>query len=465
MKIQYKHIVALIYAITLFLDRLDLTLVNIALPTVAKKFNVPITSTDWVNMSFLLALAISMPISGWLADRFGSKKIYVLAMILFGVGSTLCAWAPNLDALILLRFIHGLGGGMLIPVGMTMIYRIYAKSEYASITSFTFIPSLIAPAIAPFLGGILLDVWGWQIVFLFSGPICLILAIIAIIVLHEDTTKTVRAIDWPGFIFFSALLINVFYTLSLIGKRDHLFQIFSDIILLILLIYAFIKSERKTKFPLIDLKYFKNVAFLKANFIQLCFQICHFGAIFLVGMYLQVGLGMSASRAGLIMGMQAFGAIAISRYSVKLFNRNGARTPLVIGFLGIAILSPCIMLIQYISSIIFALVLFFLRGIFSGLCGTPIQTLGVIGFDKHRLSTANTIFNVFRQISISFGVAISSSLMALGMRFVKFDGSVFFSRQHIFAVFGPSFLIISIVALIGVNIVKDLKSSDVSIRE
>src|SRR3990167_5099727 len=208
MRLQYKHIVAIIYTVVLFLDRLDLTIVNITLPTVAKHFHVPLTSTDWINLSFLLALAISIPISGWLGERFGFKKIYVLSMVLFGAGSTLCAWAPNLETLVVLRFAHGIGGGMLIPVGMTLIYRIYDKSEYASITSFTFLPSLIAPAIAPFLGGLLLDSFGWRVVFLFSGPICLVLVVVSIFYLIEEPRKLTKSQDWLGFISSSSILIG-----------------------------------------------------------------------------------------------------------------------------------------------------------------------------------------------------------------------------------------------------------------
>lgn len=143
MRLNYKQKIALIYTAVLFLDRLDLTIVNVALPTIAKHFNVSIVATDWINLAFLLSLAISIPVSGWLGEYYGFKKIFILSMVLFGFGSTLCAVAPNLNALIALRFLQGIGGGMLIPVGMTLIYRAYDKTEYASITSFTYIPSLI----------------------------------------------------------------------------------------------------------------------------------------------------------------------------------------------------------------------------------------------------------------------------------------------------------------------------------
>jgi MFS family permease len=145
--IEYKYIVAVIYTCVLFLDRLELTIVNITLPTLAYYFHVPITRTEWISNSFLLALAIIIPISGWLGDKFGNKKVFTIATAVFGLASLLCAFSPNLWFMISMRFIQGLGGGAIIPVGMTMLYRLFAPAEYASITSFTFIPSLIAQAL------------------------------------------------------------------------------------------------------------------------------------------------------------------------------------------------------------------------------------------------------------------------------------------------------------------------------
>ncbi|MBV9576587.1 MAG: MFS transporter, partial [Gammaproteobacteria bacterium] len=168
--IPYRYIVATIYACVLFLDRLDLTIVNITLPTLAKYFNVSITQTEWVTNGFLLALAISIPISGWLGDRFGDKKVFIIATTIFGIASFLCAYSPNLLTMVALRFLQGIGGGIIIPVGMTMVYRVFNYSEYASITSFIFLPTLIAPALAPSLGGLLIQFASWQWVFLFAAP-------------------------------------------------------------------------------------------------------------------------------------------------------------------------------------------------------------------------------------------------------------------------------------------------------
>lgn len=457
-KLQYKHIVAIIYTVILFLDKLDLTVVNVTFPTVARYFHVSIVDTDWINMSFLLALAISIPISSWLGERFGLKKIYIIAIIIFGLSSTLCIGAPNLTSLYLLRFFQGIGGGLLIPVGMTMLYRTYEKSEYASITSFTFLPSLIAPAIAPFIGGILVQSFGWRFVFMFTGPICLLLAILAILILKESQSKQTNPLDWIGFLLGSLLLMSIFYSLSQISKPHHAYILVLALIFFVSLTYLFIQWENKQTFPLINLQFFKNKIFRMANLVQLCFQICHFGAIFIVGLYLQVGIGFSPSKAGLIMGMQAFGAMVTSRPSVRLFNSFGPRLPLMLGFIGIAILSPCIMLIQNSDMLIFGMLLFFIRGIFSGLCGTPIQTLSVIDFSSENLAQVNSIFNIGRQIGINLGIAISSIMISLGLAYVGLHNTNVIPPNLALTVFFLGFLIITIISCLGILFVQNLRN-------
>jgi len=456
-RFQYKHTVAIVYTIVLFLDRLDLTIINVALPTIANYFGVAIIATDWISMAFLLALSVSIPISSWLGDRFGLKKIYISAVILFGLTSSLCACATNFNSLIFLRFLQGIGGGLLIPVGMTMLYRIYDKAEYASITSFTFIPSLIAPSIAPFLGGILLDCFGWRYIFLLSGPICLVLAVFALIVLKEDPHRSIIPFDWIGFLLSASLLVDIFFTLSLISRNGLYDGVFIGITIFLILIICFIWWERRISHPLIDLSFFNSNIFVRANLIQLCFQACHFGAIFLVSIYLQVAIGMSASITGLIMGMQAVGAMTTSRYSVRLFNKYGPKVPIIVGLAGVAILSPCIMIIQHPNMITFGIVLFFIRGIFSGLCGSPIQTLSIIDFSKEKIGQVNSIFNACRQVAISLGIAISSILISIGLEMNGLVDIEDINQNQVFNVFILGFWSIPIIAIIGILITKNIE--------
>lgn len=451
---QYKHFVAVLYTIVLFLDRLDLTIVNVTLPTVARYFGVTILETDWVSMSFLLALAISIPISGWLGDRFGLKKIFIIALIIFGLGSSLCAWVDTLNQLIFFRFLHGIGGGLLIPVGMTMLYRIYDKSEYANITSFVFLPSLIAPAIAPFIGGLILENISWQFVFIFAGPICLILTIIALIFLKDDNFKIKKRLDWIGFLISSILLVTIFLTLSAIKNQGFSLISLSEIIAIIILIISFIKWEKRVKHPLFNLDLFKSPIFIGANLLQICFQICLFGAMFLIGIYLQIGIGFSAVITGAMMGMQAIGAMITMRYSVKLFHKYGPKFPIIIGLSGVIILSPAILLIQNssLSMIIFGGSLFLIRGVFTGLCGAPIHTLSIIDFSKDQIGQANSLFNACRHVSITLGVSLSTILLSIGLKFNHLNAIEDLQPSQVFNVFIFGFLAISMMAMIGIYI-------------
>lgn len=450
-KIEYRYIVAAIYGIVLFLDRLDLTIVNIALPTLAEYYNVPITQTEWINNAFLLALAISIPISSWAGDRFGDKKVFIIATSIFGLSSFLCAFSPNLTVMAILRFVQGLGGGMIVPVGMSMVYRVFDHSEYASITSYIFIPTLIAPAIAPALGGLIIYISNWKWVFLFVVPICFLAVGLSVIVLKEQKIENAPPLDWRGFFLSSCALILILYFISSLGKHGFDFQTSNILIASIVFSYLFLRQEKNIKFPLVDIKFFKNELFLQANLIQLAFQICHFGSIFLVAMYLQIGVGMSAMVAGMIMGMQAFGAICTSRYSVKLFHQFGPGLPIIIGFIGIAILTPSILFIHTPDMISFGVTILFIRGIFSGLCGTPIQTASIIGFEKEDVSRASAIFNAGRQTSISLGIALSSLLITYG-----FNSNGLNVTHPIInpskAVFYYAFMLIPFVSLLGIFI-------------
>lgn len=459
-KLEYRYIVAAIYAVVLFLDRLDLTIVNIALPTLAKYFNVPITHTEWVNNAYLLALAMSIPISSWVGEQFGIKRVFIIATSIFGIASLLCAFSPNLTTMAVLRFVQGLGGGVIMPVGMTMMYRAFDPEEYASITSFIFIPTLIAPALAPALGGIFINYFGWKWVFLFVVPICFIAIVLSIIVLKEHKNATKIPFDWLGFCFSSSALILILYFISLVKANVSYSYLSAILIATIFSSYIFLRHEKITKFPLIDIKFFKNKLFMQANVIQFAFQLCHFGSIFLIGVYLQVGASMSAMAAGLIMGMQALGSMCTSRLSVKLFNQFGPGLPIIIGFIGVAILTPCILFIGSAKMIILGGFILFLRGIFSGLCGTPIQTASMIGFKKEDVGRASAVFNVGRQISISLGIALTSLLITYGFKVNGYD-----VLQHIAhpskAVFYYAFMLIPLASLVGILVTTQVNNKQI----
>lgn len=461
--IAYRYIVAAIYAVVLFLDRLDLTIVNIALPTLADYYHVSVTQTEWIANGFLLALAISIPISGWLGDRFGDKRVFIIATSIFGLASALCAFSPNLWTMVFCRFLQGIGGGVIIPVGMSMVYRIFDHSEFASITSFIFLPTLIAPALAPALGGFIIHISNWQWIFLFAAPICLIAVLLSFLVLDEYKIKEISSLDWVGFILASCSLTAILGFISILSK-DGLTS-FSFVILMVAVISTllFLLQEANTKSPLIHIDYFKNKLFLQTNLVQMSFQICHFGSFFLIGIYLQIGVGMSAFAAGLIIGMQALGAMCTSRYSVKLFDQFGPGVPIITGFIGVAVFTTCILLINKPDMIYLAALLLFIRGIFSGLCGTPIQTASIIGFDKKDVGRASALFNAGRQVSISLGVALSSMLISYGFKSHDLSLSQVINNAPPSA-FYYAFAMIPVVAMLGIIVASAIDNKNVFMK-
>lgn len=445
-KIEYKYLVAIIYTCVLFLDRLDLTMVNIALPTLANFFKVPVTETEWISNGFLLALAISIPASAWLGDRLGIKKIFIFSTILFALSAFLCAFSHSFKLLIFLRFLQGIGGGLLIPVGMTMLYRVFEPKDYARITSYTFFPALLAPAFAPALGGIILHFLNWQWIFILSASVCTLAIIMSFLILKEQEIIKPKSFDGVGFLLAASILILGLYTLSDFGKNGltH-FTVYAFIIVL-LLIFAFIKQEKRSDSPLIHLQLFENKMFVQSNLIQLVFQICHYASFYIIGIYLQVGVGISAFIAGIIIGMQAIGAMCTNRLSVKLFYALGPSKTLITGFLGLLFFSICILFIKTPNDYLFGCLIMFFRGLFSGICGIPLQLISILGFKNRQISQATAVNNAVRQVAITLGIALASFMISYG---IKTQHALLTHGLLLRSVFYGAFNLIFVSAIIG----------------
>ena len=413
---EYRYIVAVIYAIVLFLDRLDLTIVNIALPKIADHFQVMVTETEWLNYSFLLALSLSIPISSWLGDRFGTKLIFVSATIALGITSLLCALAPDIQFLIDMRFMQGLFSGFIVPIGMTMVYRGFEPSEYATISSYIFIPSLIAPGLAPMLGGMMTDYFNWRWIFLFVTPICCIIAGFSIWLLKEHRSSIKIPLDFLGFVLSAVTLLLLFHLLSTMGIHGLNWHMLLELLLAVICGYLFILQERRSSAPLLDLALFQKKGFVHANLILTLFQIGHFGSIFLIAIYLQLNVGYTAMLAGMIMGMQSFGAICSSRLSVKLYHRYSAKLPITLGLMGVGGITPIILFLNHMTPLWVCFLILFIRGLFSGLCGAPIQAIGMGELSNHQLGQAAAAINIIRQLSISLGISFSALFLTFAIQ-------------------------------------------------
>lgn len=454
--LEQKTWLILIIAAATFLDRLDLTIVNIAIPHLSTVFHVSVTQMDWVSNSYLIALACFIPVSGWLGARYSLKNVFLFATAIFAIGTLLCAFSFNLSSMVAFRFIQGIGGAMIIPVGMAILYNTFHIEEYASVTACIFLPSLIAPALAPFLGAVIMTTINWHWIFLLAVPVCIFIYISAIVVIpNEPRPITERPpLDIFGVVLICGLFIILQLFFSYSGKYGLTF--YSPMILLLIALLAYIgyRYESWHKNPLINLNYFKNRTFVTANLIQLAFQACHFGSFFLIGLYLQVGLGFSAINTGLILGMQAIGAIVMNRPAVYFYKKHGPRLQIIIGLSGIAVLSYAILFLirdNTTPALYSGLLILFLRGLFSGVCGTPIQTLSVISFQKSEMGHVNALFNMCRQMAISFGIAISAVLISMGAK-LNHDSLAGALQPYTttYSTFHYAFMLIPVFCLLGI---------------
>ena len=452
-QIEYKYLVAVIYVCVLFLDRMDVTIVNVAMPTFAEVFKVNITETEWVSTGFLLALAIIIPISGWAGDKFGYKKIFIIATFIFTLSSLLCACAWSLNSLVLFRIMQGIGGGMIVPVGMAMAYRAFPTSEYSKAASYTLMPTLVAPAIAPTLGGFVLEHFSWRWIFIFNVPIGIMAIILSFIYLKEDKFENTPSLDWLGFILSAIGLSSLHYTLSRVGHyglSDDIVWVGGFVSLFSLVIFIFWQS--KIKYPLLDLKFFKIPLFVQANIIQLCFQICHFGSIFIVALYFQTGLGMSPIQSGLAMCTQPIGSIMMLPISARVFNKFGPKYSIIFGLCGLSLATYFIYSVKSPQEVLYASILLWVRGLLIGFANGPIQASALFDIHKNDTGRASSVFNAGRQVAISIGVALSSLILASGFREMNINSNFILSNSNALPIFERAFNILALISFMGVII-------------
>jgi EmrB/QacA subfamily drug resistance transporter len=450
-KLEYKYIVAIIYVMTLFLDRMDLTITNVAMPAFAKDFKINIAETDWIATSFLISLGVSMLMSGWLSDKYGSKKIFIFSNILFIFSSLLCALSWNLNSLIFFRVLQGIGGGLLIPVGMSMTYRAFTTKEYPKLANYTLIPTLVAPSIAPAIGGIILEFLNWHWIFFLHLPIGLISITCSFLFLKEDHEfKETSHFDFFGFIILSLFLSSLFFFLSRVGLYGFS-QTQTKIsgLIAITSFFVFIYSEKYLKNPIINFNFFKIKLFRQANILQLLMQICYFGSIFLIAVYFQNCLGMSPLQCGFAMTGQSLGTICMLFFSSKFFHKFGPKYLVFTGFIFISMTTYCLLAIKNPNQLILSNCILWLRGLSIGLINGPLQACIMFDLSKSETAKGSAILNIVRQLGISLGVALSCLILAVQMRNTTFIKPTIIQTLLPIQTFKVTFTIFSGIAILA----------------
>ena len=450
-KLEYKWLVGIVFVLALFMDLLDITIINVAIPTLAQEFGASTTTIEWVVTGYLLALAICIPVSGWLGDRFGTKKVFVAALTLFLVGSVLCGLSWDVNSMIAFRIIQGTGGGMLTPVGMTMLFRAFPPSERAAASAVLAIPITVAPALGPILGGYIVDYHDWPWIFFVNIPVGIVGLIAAITLLREDVSETPGRFDIPGFVLSGTGLVAIVYALARAGSHG-----FDDPQVVVLglgglaLLALFTFVELRTSEPMIDVRLLGDKLFGAANIVQLVGNAGQMGAFFLLPIFMQAQRGMDAFHVGLALFPMAIGVAVMAQPAAKIYPKVGPRKMMVTGFVGIMVLTLALAFIDYDTSSWLIAGNMFLRGIFFAFFIIPMQAVSFATIQPSAMGRASSIFSVGRQVAASLGVAILAT--ALTTRLTYHDAQLGnpATAEAALSAFQDTFIFAGVMTVLGI---------------
>ena len=413
-RIDYKWIVAIVYVSALFLDILDTTIVNVAIPAMGRELHTE--NAEWVVLGYTLSLAVWIPTSGWLGDRFGTKRTFLVALMAFTAGSVLCGAAQTMGQLIAFRVIQGVGGGMLTPVGLAMLFRAFPPAERARAATLIMIPTLAAPALGPVLGGLIVTNVSWRWIFLVNAPIGMVALWFGWRHLREHRHPASGRFDIAGFALSGTALALIVYALSEGPQAGWTSPVVVSAGLIgVLAAIVMTVVELKIPSPMLELRLLTNRMFRQCNVVGL-FSIASFlGVTFVMPLYLQLIRGMTPLASGLTTFPQAFGVMVSSVAAGRLYARIGPRRLMTGGFLSAALAITLYVGLGLHTSLWLIRGLMFGRGLCMGFAFVPMQAASYATIDPSQNGRASSIFSTQRQVGVSLGVAIMASILAAHM--------------------------------------------------
>jgi len=406
--------VAVVVVLGVIMSILDTTVVNVAISHLSTTFDTSLETIQWIVTGYTLALATVIPVTGWAADRFGTKRLYMLSLALFLCGSILSGLAWSAESLIIFRVLQGLGGGMLMPAGMTILTRAAGPQRVGRIMSVIGVPMLLGPIVGPILGGWLVDDVSWRWIFFINIPIGITALALSLRILPRDVTSRHERFDTVGIALLSPGLALFIYGLAKssgsggFGSSAVLVPALTGIALLV----AFTFHALRTTDPLIDLRLFKNRTFAAASATLVLFAIAVFGSFLLLPLYFQTVRGESAMQAGLLLAPQGFGAMLVMPIAGQLTDRTGVGRIVLVGLT--LTLAAMLGLTQIgADTSYWALgAILFVMGMGLGATMMPIMSGAMQTLRRAAVARASTTLNILQQVGASIGTAVLSVTLA-----------------------------------------------------
>lgn len=407
-----KKILPFILATAIFMQMLDSTILNTSLPAIAKDLNESPLEMHNAIISYVLTLAVFMPVSGFLADKFGTKKTFIFSIVVFSLGSVFCAISQNLTQLVLARVVQGLGGSLMTPVGRLALIKTFDKSEMVRAMNYAIVPALIGPVLGPLVGGYMVDYLSWHWIFLINIPIGLIGIFLSVKFMPNYRSETL-SFDFKGFLIFAAASLLLSIALEMLGTSVNTTPVLLIFVLGFLMIYYYYRHARKTDNPIFPLNLFQVRTFRVGILGNLATRLGISSIPLLLPLMIQIIFKETAVVSGWIVAPMALTAMFGKSFVIGILNRFGYRQTLMFNTFIIGILICFLGVPGIESNVIWFVPIIAVMGFFNSIQFTAMNTIAIADLRTMHTSSGNSLLAVNQQLSVGFGIAFGLIILKL----------------------------------------------------
>jgi EmrB/QacA subfamily drug resistance transporter len=402
-------VVAAVVTVGVIMSILDTTIVNVALETLTRELDASLNTIQWVSTGYMLALAVVIPLTGWMSERFGAKKVWMVSVALFGLGSALCGLAWSAESLIFFRVLQGFGGGMIMPVGMSVLAQTAGPHRLGRVMAVIGVPTLLGPIFGPVIGGLIVDNASWRWIFFVNIPIAILALGLAARLLHADAGRAdAGRLDWTGLLLLSPGLAGIVFGLSETETHGGITAPIAwvPIVVGLILVALFVRHAWFADRPLIDVKLFRVTGFSAAAASTFLLAGALFGGMIVLPLYYQIDRGESALTAGLLMAPQGVGAALSMPFAGKLTDRIGGGRVALAGMILVTLATIPFASISATTSFAVLAPVLVLRGIGIGSAMMPAMAAAFATLSHADVPRATSALNVLQRVGGSLGTAL-----------------------------------------------------------
>lgn len=448
-----KKVLPLILATAIFMQMLDSTILNTSLPSIARDLNESPLNMQNAIISYVLTLAVFMPASGFLADRFGTRRVFIFSLVLFSLGSVFCALSQNLTHLVISRVIQGVGGSLMTPVGKLALIKTFNRNELLKAMNFAIVPALIGPVLGPLVGGYMVDYLSWHWIFLINIPIG-VLGIVLGLKYMPNYNSRETDFDLKGFMIFAAASLLLSVSLELFGDMQNITPVLLVFILGFLFLYYYYRHAKRGNNPIFPLSLFQVRTFRVGIVGNLATRLGISSVPLLLPLMIQIAYGQSAVTSGWIIAPMALTAMFGKSSVIKILNKFGYRRTLMVNTFIIGVLICCLAIPDIHSSIFWFVPVIAILGFFNSIQFTSMNTISIADLRNFQTSSGNSLISVNQQLAIGFGIAFGLIVLKI------YENSPELIKHETHNAFRYTFLTVGILTILSSLVFRRLHMFD-----